>query len=63
MGRHAGFIIMCCVCRKVRSRNGIWYYRRQLSEENTISHTYCPKCADRIMAEMKLKRKKTMVHA
>jgi hypothetical protein len=52
MGRHAGFIIMCCVCRKVRSKTGKWYKRRQLSSESIISHTYCPVCSAKIISEM-----------
>jgi hypothetical protein len=38
-------IVQCCVCKRVRSRTGRWYRRRDLSATRERSHTYCPRCA------------------
>jgi hypothetical protein len=49
MSAHYGFVVVCCVCKRVRSKNGRWYRRRNIPESVSISHTYCPTCARKAM--------------
>ena len=44
-------IRMCCVCRKVE-QGGRWWQRSGLSQEEFISHGYCPECFTKAMTEI-----------
>jgi len=42
----------CCVCNLARDINGNWH-RVTFDASVEISHTYCPKCAEEALAEIK----------
>ncbi|WP_221032980.1 PAS domain-containing protein [Actomonas aquatica] len=50
-----GMIPICCCCKKVRDDKGYWgrveTYIRNHSDAD-ITHTYCPQCARRAIADM-----------
>ena len=48
----SGMYIQCCVCRKYRQVDGT-YVDAVVDESIKVSHTYCPKCYEVVMAEIK----------
>ena len=50
-------VIQCCVCDKVRV-DGEWI--PPTSTEGMVSHTYCPRCLEKAMVD--LRREMAMTH-
>jgi hypothetical protein len=42
---------MCCVCHRIE-RNGAWEPVSSLSENEQVTHGYCPACYAEAMAEV-----------
>jgi hypothetical protein len=42
---------MCCVCRRVEQK-GRWYRLTRSSEDELVSHGYCPECFAVTMTEI-----------
>lgn len=49
--RKNGFITRCCVCRRYKIRGSWMYYPSSHGLE--VSHSFCPKCKDKQMEEIK----------
>ena len=48
--RRARIVAQCCVCS--RFRDGDAWVHRTKSDDMSVTHTYCPECQDRVLAEL-----------
>ena len=51
-----GILPTCCVCKKIRDKNGQWVPIESYIHERTeadFSHTYCPDCLEHAMEQLK----------
>lgn len=44
-------VTICCVCHKTKTEKG-WEFRPQ-PETESLSHGYCPVCAEKTLAELR----------
>lgn len=40
--------LQCCVCLRVKEPNAWVHVRNQEQVRHSASHTYCPRCLDRV---------------
>ena len=46
--------VQCCVCKRVRQEDEKWAREGKARvQPNSVSHGYCPRCAARVLAEIR----------
>jgi uncharacterized protein YlaI len=51
-------ITQCCVCKKTRSEDDQWAFRKHQKDE-PISHGYCPECLKKAREDIERLKSKT----
>lgn len=49
------FVVLCCVCRKMKTKEGKWIEFNEWFKEDTLySHGICKPCAEKLYPELSI---------